>query len=100
MIDIELDEEMEAPVPCPKCGTWVELDSTYASPLTENKLICERCYDEENEVNTLLEEAKDIQYGLDNDDPEFKGDRRGWKKNLKELKAKIKALGYEYDDLV
>ena len=39
-------------------------------------------------------------YMLDNNEPEVKGDRRGWKRNIKEAKQKIKELGYDYDSLI
>lgn len=90
---------MEMPVNCVKCGEIVELDSTRQSPLN-GQLICSECFDKENEVNELIEEAKDIRYDLENHAEHMKGDRRGWKKNLKELKAKIKDLGFDFDDFV
>lgn len=45
-------------------------------------------------VKDKIEEIKDIQLMLDNNDPEVKGDRRGWKRNINELKQEIIELGY------
>lgn len=88
------------PVPCTKCGEWVELDSTKGSPLSYSRmLICSECYDKEDEVYQLLEEAKDINYDLENHAEHMKGDRRGWKQKLKELKEKISKLGYDFNEL-
>lgn len=89
---------MEMPVPCPRCGEWIELHDTRKSPLTED-LLCDECFTVEDEVYDLKEEADDIKYDLDNHAEHMKGDRRGWKNNLKELKEKIKALGFDYDEL-
>ena len=94
-----MEEEMEMPVDCIKCGEWVELDTTREAPITK-KLVCINCYQKEEEVKSLVEEAKDINYDLDNYAEHMKGDRRGWKKNLKELKEKISALGYSFDDFI
>lgn len=88
---------MEMPVNCSKCGEWIELNSTRESPLN-NQLMCSNCFDNDKEVHELIEEAKDIHYDLENYAEHMKGDRRGWKKNLKELKAKISSLGYSFDD--
>ena len=90
---------MEMPVNCSKCGEWVELNSTRESPLNQ-QLMCSDCYHKDDEVNDLVEEAKDIIYDLENQAEYMKGDRRGWKKNLKELKEKISSLGYSFDDLI
>ncbi|MCT4078393.1 hypothetical protein HZP59_14600 [Elizabethkingia anophelis] len=90
---------MEMPVICNKCKECVELYDTVVSDLTNN-LLCNNCASEENEVYEYLEEIKDIEYLLDNNDPEVIGDRRGWKNNIKELKSKIEKLGYYYDQLV
>ncbi|HUI31998.1 MAG TPA: hypothetical protein VLY84_00145 [Dysgonamonadaceae bacterium] len=89
---------MEMPVPCSRCNDIVELHSTKESPLS-NELLCQECYSTDNQVNDLFEEAKDIQYDLENHAEHMKGDRRGWKKNLKELKNKIKKLGFDFDEL-
>lgn len=90
---------MEMPVNCPKCGEWFELNSSRESPLN-NQLLCGECFQKDDEVNDLVEEAKDIHYDLENYAEYMKGDRRGWKKNLKELKNKIARLGYSFDDFV
>lgn len=84
------------PVPCEKCDEWVELNSTRKSRLTK-KLLCDSCCEEENNIKDMIDEIEDIQHMLDTNDPEVKGDRRGWKKNIKELKEKIKNLGYDFE---
>lgn len=89
---------MEMPVICEKCDDFVELNETRTSKLTK-KLLCENCSDTENRVYDLFEEAKDIQYDLENDAEHMKGDRRGWKKSLKELKDKISKSGYSFNEL-
>jgi len=90
---------MEMPVPCPKCNEWTELNETRESGLTK-KLLCHSCASDENEVNEWVEEAKTIICDLENHAEYMKGDRRGWKKNLKELKEKILSAGYDYDNLI
>ena len=35
---------MEMPVPCSKCGEWVELNSTRESELNKGKMLCPECY--------------------------------------------------------
>lgn len=89
---------MEMPVSCINCKEVVELNSTRISPLTKD-LVCQDCYRTHDQVNDLFEEAKQISYDLENEEDYMKGDRRGWKKNLKELKLKIKELGFSYDDI-
>lgn len=49
-------------------------------------------------VKDKIEEIKDIQLMLDNNDPEVKGDRRGWKRNINELKQEIIELGYDPEE--
>lgn len=90
---------MEMPVPCCRCEEIIELHSTRKSPLN-NQLLCEDCFSTDDEVNDWVEEAKDIHYDLENHAEHMKGDRRGWKKNLKELKEKISKAGYSFDDYV
>lgn len=89
---------MKMPVICPKCHECIELDETRESRLT-SELLCESCCEDENEVADLKEEIEDIQYDLDNHAEHMKGDRRGWKSNIKQLKEKIKSLGFDYDYL-
>lgn len=85
------------PVPCSRCNEWVDLDDTRIGSLTK-ELVCDNCFSEEDQVNDLIEEAKTISYDLDNYEEYMTGDRRGWKKNLKELKAKIEKAGYNLND--
>ena len=90
---------MEMPVPCKNCNEIVELDSTRQSPLTKD-LVCHECFTIDDKVNDLVEEAKNIHYDLDNYAEHMKGDRRGWKRNLKDLKQKINDLGFDANELV
>lgn len=92
-------DEMEMPVPCDKCGEWVELTDCRTSELTK-KLLCRDCCDVEDEVKAKIDEIKDIQYMLDNNDEEVRGDRRGWKRNIKDLKKEIIELGYDPEELL
>lgn len=90
---------MEMPVLCTRCDEIIELNSTKESPLTK-ELLCYECFSIDDKVNDLVEEAKNIQYDLDNYEEYMKGDRRGWKRNLKELKQKINDLGFDANELV
>ena len=90
---------MEMPVNCCRCDEVVELHTTRQSPLNK-QLLCNECYSKDNEVYHLIDEAKDIHYDLENHAEHMKGDRRGWKRNLKELKIKISKLGYSFEDYV
>lgn len=94
----DFDFGLECPVPCEKCNCWVELNETRESELDKNMMLCRSCYEADSQAADYIKEVKDIQYMLDNNDPEVKGNRRGWKKNQKELKQKIAELGYCYDD--
>ena len=89
---------MEMPVPCDKCKERVELNSTRESELTRGLMLCSSCSGTESLVKQYVDEIKDIQYMLDNNDPEVKGDRRGWKQNIKDLKNKISDLDYDFED--
>ena len=44
--------------------------------------------------------AKVIETSLEQLIPEVKGDRRGWKRNIKELKKEIEDLGYNPDEFL
>lgn len=90
---------MERPVICQECTEEVELHSCKESPIN-NKLICPECYYKHDKANDYADEAKVIQLDLDNKEDYMKGDRRGWKNNIKQLKLKIKELGFEPDDLI
>ena len=54
---------MEMPVPCSKCGEWVELNSTRESELNKGKMLCPECYSTEDSVKDKIEEIKE---GLQN----------------------------------
>ena len=90
---------MEMPVPCSKCGEWVELNSTRESELNKGKMLCPECYSTDDSVKDKIEEIKDIQLMLDNNDPEVRGDRRGWKRNINKLKQEIIELGYDQKNI-
>lgn len=89
---------MEMPVPCDKCKEWVELNSTRESELDKGRLLCPECYHIDSTVKDKIDEIKDIQSMLDDNDPEVRGDRRGWKRNIKDLKTEIVEYGYSFDD--
>ena len=89
---------MEMPVPCDKCGDWVELNETRESPLENGKMLCKQCYSEASQIKDIVAEIKDIQYMLDNNDESVKGDRRGWKANMKVLKNQLLQQGYDFDN--
>jgi len=91
-------EEMEMPVLCEKCGEWVELNDCRQSELTK-RLLCRDCCNVEDKVKAAADEIKDIQYMLDNNDEQVRGDRKGWKQNIKILKKEIIELGYNPEEL-
>lgn len=74
------------PVPCDECKGWIELNETRESPLKKDKMLCRECYSGASQVRDMIDEIKDIQYMLDTNDEAVKGDRRGWKANIKVLK--------------
>lgn len=90
---------MEMPVPCDNCGEWVELNNCKESDLTK-KLMYRSCCLVEDEVHQLKEEITDLQLDLDNEAEYTIGNRRMYKKEIKEKKERIKELGFNYDDLV
>lgn len=61
-------------------------------------MLCPECYSTDDLVKDKIEEIKDIQLMLDNNDPEVKGDRLGWKRNIKDLKQEIIELGYDPEE--
>lgn len=83
---------------CDKCGEWIELNSTRESDI-DKKLVCPECYNVDREVYELKEEIVDLQLDLDNEAEYMKGQRREYKKEIKEKKARILELGYSYEDL-
>lgn len=88
---------MEMPVPCSDCQKWIDLDETRTSPY-DKKLKCQECYQKDSNAYEIYREAYDIQCDLDCYAEHMKGDRRGWKKNLKVLKNKLNELGYDYEE--
>ena len=90
---------MEMPVPCSKCGEWIELNDTRESDISK-ELVCSECYDIDREAYELKEEIVDLQLDLDNEPEYMKGQRREYKKEIKEKKARIVELGYSFEDLM
>jgi len=90
-------KDLEMPVPCDKCGEWIELNSTRESELEKGKMLCRECYSTDDLVNEKIDEIKDIQYMLDNNDLEAKGNKRELKRRIKDLKAEITELGYDFE---
>lgn len=90
---------MEMPTPCSKCKEVVELNDLRESNFTK-EMLCDECYSTDSELYYLVDEAKDIQRDLEDYAEHMKGDRRGWKKKLKELKKQIDELGGDVDDLL
>lgn len=93
-----MEKELEMPVPCAECDDWVELNETRESPIYRNKMVCKNCYAEHYIIKEIVDEIKDIQYMFDCNDETLKGDRRGWKKNMKDLKNELLEKGYRFDD--
>ncbi|OJU34446.1 MAG: hypothetical protein BGN96_13895 [Bacteroidales bacterium 45-6] len=89
---------MEMPVPCDKCNEWVELNDTRESPLKKGRMLCRNCFSDEYEVKNKIDEIESIQYMLDNNDPEVKGNRLGWKSNIKQLRSEMSSLGYDPEE--
>lgn len=82
MINIELDEEMEMPCPCQKCGEWFDLVDGYGSKKWFPKIvICERCHDEEEKEIEREEEIRDLKSQID--EAEF---------TIKEARARLAEL--------
>lgn len=46
------------PVPCSKCGEWVELNSTRESEFNKGKMLCPECYSTEDSVKDKIEEIR------------------------------------------
>ena len=91
---------LEMAVPCCSCFEWVELNDTRESELYggRNRMLCHNCYDIESEVKSKIDEIKDIQLMLGNDDEEVKGKRREYKQRIKDLRKEVSDLGYSLDD--
>lgn len=91
-------KELEMPVPCNGCSRLVDLNDTRESTLDKGKMLCPECYHNDSEVKFKIEEIEDIQYMLDNNEKELRCDRKGWKRNIKELKKEIIELGYDPEE--
>jgi hypothetical protein len=64
--NIELDEEMDMPCPCQKCGSWFDLNDGYGSEKWfPNTVICEKCYHEEEKEILVDEEIEELKMELD-----------------------------------
>ena len=79
---------MEMPVPCNKCGEWVELNDTRQSPYSE-ELICPECYNAEEARKEIENEIRDLEEDLENEAEYTVGHRREHKKQLKELRERL-----------
>lgn len=61
MIDVDLDEEMEMPCPCDKCGEWFDLlDGVSSKKWYPNTVICDSCGAEERAEIEKDEEVEDL----------------------------------------
>ena len=89
MIDEFLDNEMEMPCLC-DCGKWFDLNDGRESPYRRDVVICRDCYDKQSERRELENQIEDLQLDLDNEAEYTVGNRRMYKKELKELKEKLK----------
>ena len=64
--DVELDEEMEMPCPCQKCGKWFDLNDGYGSEKWfPNTVVCKTCHREEEKEIERDEEIQDLKQELD-----------------------------------
>lgn len=92
MKDIWLDEDMEMPCPCDECGGWFDLNDGHESPYKRGIVICRNCYDKQNERKELENQIEELQLDLDNEAEYTVGNRRMYKKELKELESKLEKL--------
>lgn len=86
MMTVELDEEMEMPTPCTHCGEWFDLNDGYGSEKWHKGIvICESCYEEEQEEIDRDEEVEDLKDAISDAEETIKSS----KSRLKELGIKI-----------
>ena len=83
-------EEMEMPCPCDDCGKWFDLNDGRESPYRRGITICRECHDRQSERKELENQIEELQLDLDNEAEYTVGNRREYKKELKELKQKLK----------
>ncbi len=63
---IEIDESMEMPTPCVKCGNWFDLHDGYGSEKWyPNTVICSNCHDEEEKEIECDEEIEELKSQID-----------------------------------
>ena len=80
---IELDEEMEMPCPCQKCGDWFDLNDGHGSKKWfPHTVICKKCYREEEKEIERDEEIEDLKNQIS--DAEY---------TLKECRERLQKLG-------
>lgn len=80
--DVELEEEMEMPCPCKKCGKWFDLNDGYGSEKWfPNTVICAKCYSEEEKEIERDEEIEELKLNIEDAVYTITNDR----KRLKEL---------------
>ena len=66
MIDVELDEEMDMPCPCQRCGKWFDLnDGVGSEKWYPNTVICEDCGREEEKEIERDEQIEDLKSSLE-----------------------------------
>ena len=66
MIDVELDEEMDMPCPCQRCGKWFDLnDGVGSEKWYPNTVICEDCGREEEKEIERDEQVEDLKSSLE-----------------------------------
>lgn len=83
MINVELNEEMEMPCPCKRCGKWFDLNDGFGSEKWyRNEVICESCHNEERQEIDRDEEIEDLISQID--DAEF---------TIKECRRRLIGLG-------
>lgn len=83
---VELDEEMEMPTPCQRCGEWFDLNNGYGSKKWHpNVVICSDCHDEESEEIERDEEIEELKEVISNAEIDIKHA----KIRLEELGVKI-----------
>ena len=62
----ELDEDMDMPCPCKKCGKWFDLnDGVGSEKWFPNTVICEQCGKEEEKEIERDEEISDLKVQLE-----------------------------------
>ena len=83
------DHNMEMPTPCQKCGGWFDLlDGCGSEKWFPNTVICEDCYNEEQQEIEHDERITELQDQITN----LEWDIEDSKKELELLKDELKSL--------